>query len=106
MNTTYDLFGEVVVQQVNRNLEFSIKGLRYIPDFISKSEHDFLLREIDKQPWLDELKRRVQHYGYKYDYKFHRINHAMRIAELPDFLQRFAERLKDKGFFQKCLTKL
>lgn len=101
MNITYDLFGEVAVQSINRNDEFIINGLKYIPDFISKSEHDFLLREIDKQPWLDELKRRVQHYGYKYDYKFHRINHSMRIAELPDWLQSFAERLKERGFFRE-----
>ena len=100
MNTTYDLFGETTTVQIkNRNDEFKIKGLNYIPDFVSQTEHDFLLREIDKQPWLNELKRRVQHYGYKYDYKFHRINHSMRIAELPDWLQNFAERLKQKGFF-------
>ena len=97
MNTTYDLFGESSTVQIrNRNAEFKIKGLTYIPDFVSQSEHDFLLSEIDKQPWLYELKRRVQHYGYKYDYKFHRINHSMRIAELPDWLQNFAERLSLK----------
>lgn len=101
MATTYDLFGAVEVQSINRNEDYFINGLTYIPDFINQREHDFLLREIDKQPWLDDLKRRVQHYGYKYDYKFHRINHSMKIAELPSWLSLFAERLKLKGFFKE-----
>lgn len=98
---SYDLFGNVIGtnEPKNRNSEFPLNGLSYIPDFISKKEHDLLLRQIDEQPWINELKRRVQHYGYKYDYKFHRINHSMKIADLPPWLHSFAERLKDKGFF-------
>ena len=101
MNNAYNLFEEVeTINFKNRNDEFNIKGLTYIPDFITKTEHDFLLREIDKQPWLNELKRRVQHYGYKYDYKFHRINHSMKISNLPDWLKSFADRLKVQGIFK------
>ena len=100
MNTAYDLFGEVTFKVINRNSDFFINGLTYIPNFISKSEHDFLLKEIDKQPWLGDLKRRVQHYGYKYDYKFHKINYSMRIADLPIWLKDFAERLNQRGFFK------
>lgn len=102
MDKIYDLFGGTETIKIrNRNDEFKINGLTYIPNFISESEHDFLLSEIDKQPWLYELKRRVQHYGYKYDYKFHRINHSMRIADLPDWLQNFAERLSRQGIFKE-----
>jgi alkylated DNA repair dioxygenase AlkB len=105
MQTSYNLFGEVVVSKetklVNHNDDFKINGLSYIANFITKSEHDFLLTEIDKQPWLSELKRRVQHYGYKYDYKFHRINHSMKISELPEWLQNFAIRLKQQGLFKE-----
>lgn len=49
--------------------EIDISGLSYIPDFISAQEQACLLSQIDQQPWLTDLKRRVQHYGYKYDYK-------------------------------------
>lgn len=48
--------------------EIHISGLTYIPNFITATEHDLLLPQIDQQPWLTDLKRRVQHYGYKYDY--------------------------------------
>jgi alkylated DNA repair dioxygenase AlkB len=102
MNTTYDLFGETVTTRLkNRNSQFKIKGLSYIPDFVSKEEHDFLLTEIDNQPWLYELKRRVQHYGYKYDYKFHKINRSMRIANLPSWLKNFADKLKQRELFNE-----
>jgi len=45
-----------------------IVGLRYLADFITPEQHDELLQSVDAEPWLTDLKRRVQHYGYKYDY--------------------------------------
>lgn len=100
MSTQFDLFNnEVLIAPQSHSNSFKIKGLQYIPNFITKVEHDYLLSEIDKQLWLNDLKRRVQHYGYKYDYKFHRINHSMKIANLPDWLNSFAYRLFEKGIF-------
>ena len=46
-----------------------IEGLSYIPNFITRDEERALIEAIDQQSWLTDLKRRVQHYGYKYDYK-------------------------------------
>lgn len=49
----------------------NVHGLTYVPSFINQSEQDWLLKNIDAEPWLSEIKRRVQHYGYKYDYAKH-----------------------------------
>ena len=46
-----------------------IYGLDYISDFIDEAIEAELLKTIDAQPWKHDLKRRVQHYGYAYDYK-------------------------------------
>ena len=49
-----------------------ISGLRLIPDFISEDEEAKLIKLLDKDfasNWSNELSRRVQHYGYHYDYK-------------------------------------
>ena len=46
----------------------SIPGLQYIPDYISASQEKYLIDIIDSQDWLTDISRRVQHYGYKYDY--------------------------------------
>ncbi len=76
----------------------AIAGLDYKEGYINKSEHDRLMDLIDKQPWLDDLKRRVQHYGYKYDYKARRIALDMHIGKLPKWLEVWAEKLwKDRN---------
>ena len=53
---------------------------------------------IDKQQWLNDLKRRrVQHYGFKYDYKARRVVRDMRIGKLPEWLEELAEKLCADG---------
>ena len=79
----------------------TIPGLYYVPDYINEIEHDQLLAQIDEQPWLDDLKRRVQHYGYKYDYKARRVARDMRIGKLPKWLEELAEKLWIDGHMPK-----
>lgn len=43
-------------------------GACIVPDFITPAEEDRLLLRISQSLWLTELRRRVQHYGYRYDY--------------------------------------
>ncbi|MDE0089382.1 MAG: alpha-ketoglutarate-dependent dioxygenase AlkB [Candidatus Poribacteria bacterium] len=74
-----------------------ISGLKYIPDYITEFQHNWLLTEIDKHEWLDDLKRRVQHYGFKYDYKARKVNRDMRIGELPEWLKRLSNKLHKDG---------
>ncbi len=64
-----------------------IEGLSYTKDYITEAQEQFLISQIDKQSWLNDLKRRVQHYGYKYDYKARRITSDLKIGEVPDWLQ-------------------
>ncbi len=71
----------------------AIAGLDYKEDYIDKREHDRLMELINEQPWLDDLKRRVQHYGFKYDYKARRVARDMRIGKLPEWLEELAEKL-------------
>lgn len=71
----------------------NINGLTYVRNFISQAEHDLLLKKIHSQPWLTDLQRRVQHYGYKYDYVKHKINREMYIAPLPDWALKIATKL-------------
>lgn len=42
----------------------TIPGLHYCSGHIDKTEQQKLLYIIEQQPWLTDLKRRVQHYGY------------------------------------------
>ncbi len=75
-------------------IEKRIDGLTYVEDYIDQEQHDWLLKRIDKQPWREDLKRRVQHYGYRYDYKARRVDNSDRLDELPEWLQRLCKKLK------------
>lgn len=73
-----------------------IDGLSYIPDFISHDEEQALIKIIDAQPWLTDFKRRVQHYGYKYDYKARAVTNNAYLGSLPDWIEPVAQKLPFK----------
>ena len=73
-----------------------IPGLEYVPDFISAAEERALIEAIDHQPWLNDLKRRVQHYGYKYDYKSRAVTPDSYLGPLPGWLEPIADKLPFK----------
>ena len=86
-------------QSASRNQKAiaAIDGLQYKKDYITETQHDWMLARIDEHPWLDDLKRRVQHYGFKYDYKARRVDMGMHLGELPEWLKRLSQKLyKDK----------
>lgn len=71
-----------------------IEGLRYMPGFLTTKEELHLLTEIDAEPhWSNALRRRVQHYGYRYDYRSRAIDSSMRAAEFPAWLRKLAHQL-------------
>jgi alkylated DNA repair dioxygenase AlkB len=77
-----------------------ISGLTYLPNYISNQEETKLISLINAQIWLTDLKRRVQHYGYKYDYKARRIDSSMKVGDLPKWLNDIAKRLYTDGYFK------
>ncbi|MCX7561923.1 alpha-ketoglutarate-dependent dioxygenase AlkB [Sulfitobacter sp. F26204] len=75
-------------------------GLTYQGNYISEDETDRLVQEIDAAPWRTDLKRRVQHYGYRYDYKARQARREDYLGPLPELFQELAERLTGEGHFQ------
>jgi alkylated DNA repair dioxygenase AlkB len=75
-----------------------IPGLTYVRDYLTPSEQAACLIAIDQQPWLTDLKRRVQHYGYRYDYKSRSVDTSMYLGALPSWIMSLAERLHTDGF--------
>jgi len=58
-----------------------------------------LLRAISEEPWLGDLKRRVQHYGYRYDYKARKIDSSMKIGEVPAWTAFLTDKFRSQGHF-------
>ena len=83
-------------------LEINIPGLVYKPDFLDEAHERRLVEWIDRQEWSRELKRRVQHYGWRYDYKAREVDSSMRLGPLPVELAVLAERL----FKEKLVPRL
>jgi len=77
-----------------------IPGLIYIPDFITQDEENALTAAIDAQSWLNDLKRRVQHYGYKYDYKARIVTVESYLGPLPDWIQPLAQKVQSRNLFK------
>jgi len=96
--TSGDLFGEPIENLLEAQEHLDIDGLRYVANFISDSAERELLAAVDAQPWLSDLKRRVQHYGYRYDYKSRKVDPTMYLGPLPDWIQPLAARLVAEGF--------
>lgn len=100
MDTQLDLFQTKKDREAVTNFT-KIQGLQYIPDFITRDEETRLLKIIDNQVWIQDLRRRVQHYGFRYDYKIRRVNYSMHLGDLPIWLTPLSMRLYNEGYFDK-----
>lgn len=74
-----------------------VPGLTYKLDFLSQAEENELVGIIDREGWSDELRRRVQHYGWRYDYGARRVDPTMYKGPLPGWAAAIAERLFREG---------
>lgn len=83
-----------------------IDGLAYQDHFLSIEEEKLIVSEINNGEWDANLKRRVQHYGYIYDYKKKNINQELKIGVLPDWLLSLEEKIKTKFGFEKSFDQV
>ena len=83
-----------------------IPGLTYVPEYITFEEQNLLIHAIDQQEWSINLKRRVQHYGYRYDYKNGTLASASYLGALPDWAGNIASRLFDDKLTEEAFDQL
>lgn len=78
-----------------------IPGLYYCDSIIDEETESQLIKNINQSHWITELSRRVQHYGYRYDYKKRKINKNDYLGELPDWSKELEKdiwnAIKEKG---------
>jgi alkylated DNA repair dioxygenase AlkB len=77
-----------------------VPDLIYADDFVTPEEAARIVKQIDSAAWNTDLRRRVQHYGFKYDYKARSINNSMRAAALPPWAVSMGNRLVKRGLFR------
>ena len=86
--------------------EGGIPGFVYELDFITEAEERDLVERIDGSKWSEKLKRRVQHYGWRYDYGKRKIDASMYLGKLPDWAVVPAQRLVDNGLMDELPDQL
>lgn len=69
-------------------------------------EQNQLLAIIDQQEWSTKTNRRVQHYGYQYDYKNGAFASSAYLGALPDWAQNLAEKFYRDGIVPKKFDQL
>lgn len=100
-----DLFGEaeahhLYIPACQADI-LAASDILYEDDFLSPEEEAALLAAIDTEPWMDDLRRRVQHYGYRYDYSAKWLSDSDRIGDLPEWSLKIADRLIAEGLFNE-----
>ncbi len=83
-------------EKINALPDKEIHGLTYVPDFITEAEEKELVEKIDGEDWSTELQRRVQHYGWRYDYKARHVDESMQLGDLPEWVADIARRLVER----------
>ncbi len=97
----YEQSQSVISTTEIRRVKNKISGLEYALDYITEKKESDFLNWIDKQPWITDLKRRVQHYGWRYDYKARKVHPDMRLGDLPAPLAKMAARLHKDGLIDR-----
>jgi alkylated DNA repair dioxygenase AlkB len=81
--------------------ETNILGLIYIPNYIPIEYENELITLIDANTWNLDLKRRTQHYGYKYDYIVRSLDSSYYLGEMPYWVDELCSKLHGDGIFIK-----
>ena len=81
-----------------------VPGLTVIEDFILPGEETRLIEWVNKQRWRDDLGRRVQHYGFRYDYKTRKVVND--VDDIPTELDFLLDRLVVTGLMAQRPTQI
>jgi alkylated DNA repair dioxygenase AlkB len=79
-----------------------VPGLRYITNWLDSDACQEMLSQIEAAEWSAELRRRVQHYGHRYDYGRRSMTADPQTTAaappLPPWALQQAARLAQEGF--------
>jgi alkylated DNA repair dioxygenase AlkB len=86
--------------------ELAIPGLRHLRHHVAPDAQAKLMEMIDHSPWQNDLKRRVQQYGYRYDYRRKGLAADARIGPLPDWALEFLDGFHNEGLIDTPFNQL
>jgi len=72
-----------------------VPGLEPLLHYVDVARQERLLAVVDALPWRDDLRRCVQHYGYRYDYRSRSVGREAYLGPLPGWAAELADRLAE-----------
>jgi len=72
-----------------------VPGLDHRPDFITAAVEQRLLTQVDAASWMHDLSRRVQHYGWRYDYTARTVTPDQYLGPIPAWLDEIGRAISD-----------
>ena len=82
-------------------------GAVIVPDIVTEAEEQRILLRISQAPWMTDLSRRVQHYGYTYDYRAPDAGRHDPAPPFPRWASVIGERLSpffDGAMPEQCIV--
>ena len=82
-------------------------GATLVPDIVTEAEEQRILLRISQAPWMTDLSRRVQHYGYTYDYRAPSAGRHDPAPPFPRWATVIGERLSpffDGAMPEQCIV--
>ncbi|CAM3464215.1 2OG-Fe(II) oxygenase [Stackebrandtia soli] len=73
-----------------------VPGLSYVSEWLTAEECDALVAHADAAEWERTLRRRVQHYGHRYDYVRRTVS-PVPAPPIPDWIAPLVRRLADES---------
>jgi len=83
-----------------------VTGLKYIADYLTEVQHDWLINHIDKQQWNTFYQRRVQNYGQSYNFNGRQEEQEKPIAAFPEWVNRLCQKLQKDGHMPKVANQV
>ena len=82
-------------------------GATLVPDIVTEAEEERILLRISQAPWMTDLSRRVQHYGFRYDYRQRGTGRHDPAPPFPRWATVIGERLSpffDGAMPEQCIV--
>jgi alkylated DNA repair dioxygenase AlkB len=72
--------------ELTHRVELDVPGLVYYRDCLTAEAEKKLIAKVDSGTWSTDLKRRVQHFGFTYDYRRGTVADDAYLGALPQWL--------------------
>ena len=93
---------EIPMPLCGSDISNTLPGLVIIPEYISETDEELVVSELDAREWDTTIKRRVQHYGFRFEYSRLDVNKQASPTDFPPRCKHIVERpeLVQFGFNQ------